>query len=123
VVSNVEVARLEVVRPGAQVLRRPDGTAIVVVPEVALPVGWNRQRTCVRWLLSPAYPAAQPDCFFADPDLRIDGGAIPTNAALQNLDGDPLLWFSWHLQVAWRPGRDDLLAYLRFAERRFADVR
>jgi len=77
----------------------------------------------VRWLLSPAYPAAQPDCFYTDLDLRIFGGATPTNTGVQQLDAQPLLWFSWHLQVTWRPGRDDLLTYLRFIESRFADVR
>ena len=122
-VSEIEVARLQEARPGAQVMRRPDGTAIVVVPGVALPAGWSHQHTCVRWLLSPAYPAAQPDCFYTDLDLRISGGATPTNTGVQQLDAQPLLWFSWHLQVAWRPGRDDLLTYLRFVELRFIDVR
>jgi hypothetical protein len=117
------VTRLQAARPDSQLLRRPDGTAIVVVPGVQLPPGWDRQHTCVRWVLSPAYPAAQPDCFYADHDLRISGGAMPTNTGMQQLDAQPLLWFSWHLQVAWRPGRDDLLTYLRFVESRFADVR
>lgn len=122
-VTETEVARLQAARPGAQVLRRPDGTAVVVAPGVALPTGWSRQHTCVRWLLSPAYPAAQPDCFYTDLDLRTSGGAMPTNTGIQQLDAQPLLWFSWHLQVMWRPGRDDLLTYLRFIESRFADVR
>lgn len=122
-VTETEVARLQAARPGAQVLRRPDGTAVVVVPGVALPPGWALPQTCVRWVLSPAYPAAQPDCFYADPDLRISGGAMPTNTGIQQLDAQSLLWFSWHLQVTWRPGRDDLLTYLRFVESRFADVR
>lgn len=112
---------MQAAHPGAQVLHRPDGTAIVVVPGVTLPSGWSRPHTCVRWLLSPAYPAAQPDCFYADPELRISGGTIPANAGVQQLDAEPLLWFLWHLQVAW-PGHDDLLTYLRFVESRFANV-
>jgi len=123
VVSEIEVARLQAARPGAQVLPRPDGTAVVFVPGVELPAGWSCRHTCVRWLLSPAYPAAQPDCFYTDPDLRIADGATPTNTGMQQLEAQPLLWFSWHLQVTWRPGRDDLLTYLRFIESRFADVR
>lgn len=122
-VSEIEVARLQAAHLGAQVLRRPDGTAIVVVPEVALPAGWSCRHTCVRWVLSPAYPAAQPDCFYADLDLRLSSGAMPTNTGVQQVDAQPLLWFSWHLQVAWRPSRDNLLTYLRFIESRFADVR
>jgi len=122
VVSEAEEDRLRAARLGAQVLRRPDGTTIVVVPDVALPAGWRHPLTCVRWLLTPAYPAGQPDCFFADLDLRLASGGMPANTGVQTLDGESLLWFSWHLQ-AWRPGRDDLLTYLRFVETRLADVR
>lgn len=122
-VSEIETARLQAARPGAQVLRRPDGTAIVIVPQVTLPAGWSCRHTCVRWVLSPAYPAAQPDCFYTDLDLRLVGGNMPTNTGVQQLDNQSLLWFSWHLQVTWRPGRDNLLSYLRFIESRFADVR
>lgn len=107
--------------PQAQVLRQADGTAIVIVTAVQLPAGWNRPDTCVRWVLSPAYPAAQPDCFYTDLGLRV-GAGMPTNTGVQQLGAEQLLWFSWHLQ-AWRPGRDDLLTYLRFIESRFTDVR
>jgi hypothetical protein len=73
-------------------------------------------------VLSPAYPAAQPDCFYADLDLRV-GAGMPTNTGIQQLGADQLLWFSWHLRTSWRPGRDDLLTYLRFIESRFTDAR
>lgn len=120
--SEHELQRLRVPRPLAQVLCQPDGTAIVMVPAVPLPPGWNRGETCVRWVLSPAYPAAQPDCFYTDLDLRVRG-AMPTNTGIQRLGAEQLLWFSWHLQTPWRPGRDDVLTYLRFVESRFTDVR
>jgi len=121
-VSEAEIERLRVSRPQAQVLRQTDATAIVVVPGVRLPSGWSRSETIVRWLVSPAYPAAQPDCFYADLDLRI-GAAMPTNSGIQQLGAEQLLWFSWHLQTPWRPGRDDLVTYLHFIEARFSDVR
>lgn len=121
-VSAAEVRRLEQARPGATVTAQPDGSSVVRVADIPLPSGWSKAATTVRWLLSPGYPAAQPDCFYADPDLALVTGAAPANTGMQPLDGSPLLWFSWHLPV-WRPGRDDLLSYLRFIERRLADVR
>lgn len=117
-----EVRRLEQAQSEASVTSQPDGSAIVRVGDVPLPSGWSRASTNVWWLLSPGYPAAQPDCFYADPELCLATGAAPANTGVQVLDGSPLLWFSWHLKD-WRPGRDDLLSYLRFIERRLADVR
>lgn len=121
-VGTAEIETLAQGRGGSQVTALHDGSVVVHVPGVSLPAGWSKDATHVRWLVSPGYPAAMPDCFFADADLRIAGGSMPANSGLQELNGTTLLWFSWHLQ-SWRPGRDDLLCYLRFIERRFADVR
>jgi Prokaryotic E2 family E len=123
VVPEPEVEGLQRSHSEARVLSQPDGTAIVVVPNVALPAGWNRVQTCVRWVLSQAYPAAQPDCFYTDAELRVGNGGMPTNTGMQQLGDAQLLWFSWHLRVSWRPGRDDLRTYLRFVESRFSDAR
>ena len=120
--ATEEMTKLALLRPTAQVQAQADGSLLVQVAGIALPLGWSRAVTTVRWALSPGYPAAQPDCFYADADLRLADGAIPVNSGLQELQGEPLLWFSWHVQ-GWRPGRDDLLSYLRFIESRLADVR
>lgn len=120
--SPSEIERLVQARPGSGVTQQPDGSSLVHVPDVALPPGWTTHAAAVWWLLSPGYPSAQPDCFFADAELRLAGGAQPVNTGLQPLNGVPLLWFSWHLQF-WRPGRDDLVSYLHFIERRFTDAR
>jgi hypothetical protein len=117
-----EMTKLAQLRPSAQVQAQVDGSLLVQVAGIALPPGWSRTVTRVRWVLSPGYPAAQPDCFYAEADLRLAGGAMPVNSGPQDLQGEPLLWFSWHVQ-GWRPGRDDLLSYLRFIESRLADVR
>jgi hypothetical protein len=118
-----EADRLRAARTEAVVQRQPDGTSIVLVPRLVLPPGWNLPQVGVRWVLSAAYPAGQPDCFYADQDLRLSSGAMPANSGFQDLAGEPLLWFSWHLQAGWRPGKDDLLTYLRFVESRLADAR
>ena len=121
-VAERDMRRLTETRPAAALHSQRDGTLIVEVPGLALPPGWSMPIVTVRWVLSPAYPAAQPDCFFTDAELRLANGGMPINSGHQELQGRQLLWFSWHVQ-GWRPGRDDLLSYLRFVESRLADVR
>lgn len=120
-VAAQELTRLTVLRPNASLHAQPDGSLIVEVPNFVLPEGWSLPSTTVRWVLSAGYPAAQPDCFYTDVELRLDNGAMPINTGVQALQGCQLLWFSWHVQ-GWRPGRDDLLSYLRFIESRLTDV-
>lgn len=121
-VAEQELTRLTECRPAAALHAQTDGTLIVEVPGLVLPAGWSLPSTTVRWVLSSGYPAAQPDCFYTDTELRLASGAMPVNSGIQKLQGRQLLWFSWHVQ-GWRPGRDDLLSYLRFIEIRLADVR
>ena len=107
------------VRPTIVLRSMADGTSIVTF-EVKLVRGWNKDSTKASFVLPVPYPAAQPDCFFADIDLRLLGGAMPQNSGIQPLDGTPLLWFSWHLS-AWSPQRDDIATYVRFVESRLHD--
>ena len=99
----------------------PDGS-VIVTTTMTLPAGWNKAQTQVWFVLPVAFPNAQPDCFFADYDLRLANGAQPVNSGFQALDAHQLLWFSWHL-ASWNPARDNVDTYVRFIERRFADVR
>lgn len=117
-----DVAALAARYPTATVADRADHTAVVAVPDLPLGPGWNQPATEVLFLVPTAYPAAQPDCFYTDPQLRLAAGQLPSNTALNELDGRQLLWFSWHL-VSWHPHRDNLVSYLRFIERRLHDVR
>lgn len=64
-----EADRVTEARPGATATLHPDGSALVHVPDVVLPGGWTAPTTAVWWVLSPGYPSAQPDCFFADAHL------------------------------------------------------
>lgn len=108
-------------RSGLTADRMPDGMWMVAFG-AHLPPGWNRASTQVRFLLPLPYPAAQPDCFYADQDLRLASGTMPVNSGMQPLNNVPMLWFSWHLS-AWNPQRDDVLTYVRFIESRLNDAR
>lgn len=100
--------------PGTQVIKGPDGSTVVKVPAVGLPIGWNCSSTTVEFLTPPGYPLAQPDCFWTCEDLRLESGAQPKNTALQvpSFCSTQRLWFSWHL-ASWNGSRDTLRSYMR----------
>ena|SRR5579863_2340354 len=102
--------------PSAAIQETGDGTHIVSA-RLTLHAGWNAASTLVRFLVPIPFPAAQPDCFYADPGLRLANGAMPMNAGLQPLAGEQLVWFSWHVAY-WNPARDSLLGYMRFIAER-----
>jgi hypothetical protein len=122
VIPTPDLMALSACYPNAVLRDRADHSAVVAVPNVPLGPGWNQPTTEVCFVVPTAYPAAQPDCFYTDPQLRLAGGQLPTNSALNELDGRQLLWISWHL-AGWHPHRDNLVSYLRFIERRLHDAR
>jgi hypothetical protein len=113
-----QLAELAAVYPGAALTLQHDGSHVASAP-VATGEGWSRPQVVVEFVVPLPYPSAQPDSFFTDADLRLAGGAMPTNTGMQALGGQPRLWFSWHLQSAWLPTRHTLLTYVRFIEERF----
>lgn len=106
----------------------PGGATLVRVPD--LPVdGWNREKVTVLFIVPPAYPAGQPDCFWVEPaDFRIRGGATPQNTSDGNgIPGDTTpgrstTWFSWHVQ-SWNPSRDTVVTYFRVVMDRLRPAR
>jgi len=110
---------LQCCHPDAELDLGTDGLYVVTVP-MPLPSGWNCEETRVSFLVPHAYPAAHPDCFSADLELRLAGGAMPANSGIQPLAGDPRLWFSWHLQQPWNPAQHSLLTYVRFIAERLS---
>jgi hypothetical protein len=119
-----QLTRLQETYPGAEAISLPDGTALVTIPRVSLPPGWNQPVSGVSFIVPVGYPMARPDCFWADSNLRLAGGGMPQNAGVNQAPGqpEPRLWFSWHL-AAWNPASDSLLTYLRVIQRRFAELR
>jgi hypothetical protein len=120
---EAQLEELKTIAPGATLTPLPSGAHLVTVPNVELPPGWDRAEVTVLFLAPPAYPAAQPDCFWASPTgLRLSGGRTP----LGSNDANPIpevpsqagTWFSWHLQH-WNPNRDSLVTYLNVIMRRF----
>jgi len=110
--------------PGTTCVLSPDGSYLITVPDVILPEGWTPRKTTVRFVAPVGFPASKPDCFWADLNLKLDGGRNPQNTGQTPLPygPNPLLWFSWHVQ-RWSPNSDSLTTYFRVIENRFHELR
>ena len=108
----------------ASLRKLPSGAYLVTVPGVTLSPGWSQPVTTVRFIVPLGYPQAKPDCFWADGNLRLQGGN-PPQASNQNLipeANETGLWFSWHAS-SWNPNSDNLLTYLHVIRKRLGEVR
>lgn len=107
-------------------MRLPSGAHLVTVPNTKLPPGWNHREVTVLFVVPPGYPAAQPDCFWAEPvGLRLADGRTPQGSN----DSNPIpevgprgTWFSWHVQH-WNPNTDTLVRYLNVILKRFDSLK
>ncbi len=97
----------------------PDGSAVISVPNVKLPPGWNRPTVGVTFLALVGYPIAKPDSFWTDPDLTLATRAQPKSTGVQTppFTQEPRLWFSWHAE-RWNPSHDNLLTYFGVVQER-----
>jgi hypothetical protein len=102
----------------------PSGAYLITVPSVKLSPGWSRDKIDIKFIAPVGFPYAKPDCFWAEPTLRLKNGGIPKNAQLQAipeaLDLPPHLWFSWHLGQ-WNPSQDNLSTFFHVIQTRLKD--
>ena len=113
-IAELQFQLLEKQYPGSELHPAPGGIWLVRVPGVPIPPGWNQTATAVWFIVPAGYPSANPDCFYADPSLRLAGGGMPGASGMQVLPntGAQHMWFSWHV-AGWNPTRDSLLTYVR----------
>ncbi len=118
-VLDAQFEALKAVFPGATLTRCPDGSALIIMPEVIIGHGWSKGSVTYRFVAPAGYPHAKPDCFWVDPDLKLASGGMPQNSGMSTPPAttQPLLWFSWHT-ATWDPNRDSLLTYARVCEQR-----
>jgi hypothetical protein len=99
----------------------PSGARLIQVANYKLVPGWDLERVTILFVAPPAFPLAQPDCFWVEPaGLRFGGGRTPQNSNDQNPIpevGPRGTWFSWHLQ-SWDPNTHTLSSYFRVVEKR-----
>lgn len=106
----------------------PNGGVLVKIAGVKVE-GWNRTTADLIFVAPPGYPAAQPDCFWVEPNgFRLESGATPQAANDGNpIPGDVVVgrsttWFSWHVQ-SWNPSRDSLITYFKVVLNRLTPAR
>jgi len=102
----------------------PDGSHLIIIPNIKLPTGWSKTTVDVKFIAPVGYPFAKPDCFWADPDLRLANGNLPMNSQQNTIPhiGTIHLWFSWHV-ASWNPNVDSLITYVFVIKRRLCDPR
>lgn len=114
--------------PAPEYTQLPNGAYLIRVADVDIGLGWNRRTANILFVAPPGYPAAQPDCFWIEPDgLRLEGGGTPLNSNDANpipgeAPGRKTTWFSWHLQ-SWDPNRDSLLTFFNVILNRLKPAR
>ncbi len=107
---------LQAVCKTATATRLGSGAHLITIPDFKMPPGWNHEVVAILFVAPPAYPAAQPDCFWVEPGgVRLKNGSTPNGTN----DSNPIpevgprgTWFSWHVQH-WNPNRDSLLSYFK----------
>src|SRR5690349_20755721 len=108
---DIQFEQLRQKYPGATLQPLPDGSAIIRIPNIPLNAErWNNNSTTVYFVAPVGYPAAKPDCFWTDADLRLRNGNSPKNTGNQPLPpgiAAPTLWFSWHA-ASWNANSDSL---------------
>lgn len=106
--------------------RLPSGAALITIPNFLLPPGWNRSESTLRFIAPVNYPFANPDCFWADENLRLANGAEPQNSAstaIPEASLGSLRWFSWHVRDNWNPSRDTLVSWIASIAERLGHVK
>jgi len=111
--------------PGATLRMLPSGAALIEINNFELPSGWSKSSISIRFIAPIGYPFGKPDCFWTDPDLKVQkNGSPPQNTGLNQIPEVPgqFLWFSWHL-AQWNPNKDNLSTYTHVIESRLKEIR
>lgn len=116
-----DVSRLRACGHTIELLEAPPEIG-VLVRNVALPQGWNRNEVDMLLRTTTVYPASEMDMFWVSPDLRLASGAVPQAGSEEGHFGESWLRFSWHRNAPWSPGRDDLVSHFEFCRARLSKI-
>jgi hypothetical protein len=121
VVAQIDRAREDF--PYLKALTQPDGFVRVLLSQLPIADGWDRPAVRVLVLLPPGFPTAKPNGFEADPTLRLADGRVPSQGyGAQQIGSESWGHYCWQPQ-AWAADRETLWRYIKFVQRRFAEVR
>lgn len=107
--------------PGHEV-SQDGGEIAVVLPEFNLPDGFEPRVVDLLLRLPFGFPETQPDMFWVDPHVTLHGAQPEACTEVGAYLGRSWMRFSRHLpDGVWRPGIDDLRAYMSLIIKRLAD--
>jgi hypothetical protein len=89
----------------------------IVISAFQTPAGlYNKPETDVLMQTTTQYPVSAMDMFWVDEDLTLANGSLPIGGESIEVHFDRR-WrrYSWHRNVPWQPGRDDLVGHFEFA--------
>ena len=109
--------------PNAGLKELADGSFLITIPDLPLADGWSHNNVTAMFLAPVGYPHAKPDCFWVDPELKVNGND-PQSIQRQPLPevGGSYMWFSWHIGQ-WNPNQDSLITFVRVVMNRLEDVK
>lgn len=121
-----EVALLRKQYPG---VRHNQNFDWVVVEDVTLSAGYNRDTTDILLIIPAGYPETPPDNFWVPPGLRLENDGQPDafNPNHRTHEGEEWDRFSWHEDDGWAPSKDvkdgsNLLTFMRTVEERLEEA-
>ncbi len=118
---QAQVDRLGEDYPLVDLRPQTDGAMHVIVGPVCLGPGWNRSESRVLIVLPLGYPQVRPSGFFAEPGILLETGKAPSGSGCQQVREENWTYFCWQ-PANWDHDRETLWRYVKFCERRFAEV-
>ena len=98
------------------------GMILLIIKDYSLPVGYNKSFCDILLKIPLSYPNGKLDMFWTDPDLRLQESTGQAATSVETILGKQWLRFSWHPQK-WNPGRDNVLTFLQFINRRLLQLK
>lgn len=88
-------------------------TKWVIIPDYAIPEGYNHRSASAALRILPSYPDDQIDMVYFSPALALNSGRAIRQLTLCQIDGTQYQQWSRHRQPGeWRPGIDNICTHM-----------
>jgi hypothetical protein len=142
------VERLRTKWPQTNYEKSRSGAHLIIVPSVILPKGYRETICTVLFEAPPGFPAAHPENFYTDIEIRLADGSIPhytlpfnepfdfvnhhgiriAGGGYGNFPGHiwpawrKCMWWKWRVQM-WNPNHSSLYTYIQVIRQRLEYVK